>query len=507
MLPTLRARLTLSHLLVIAVAMTLVSFLLLSFVENYFLQAAEDSLVAQARITAQALIPGAAADGPVIEAQSPLSNRIQQNTASNLQLQTSNAAPPAALASLDLSYLSQTSLQLSAQIDTRIRILDMHGLAQVDTHGAPLTDWSADPLVQRALEGEYGSRVETQNDVRAMFVALPLTIEGQLAGVVFLSQPLSDLAAVLNDLRARLLLAAVIALALSGLVGLLLARALARPLHDLSAAAESVAAGQFDGRVVVRSGDELGRLSQTFNQMTTRLRAARQQQTDFVANVSHELRTPLTAIKGLSETLRGGAVDDLQVRDGFLETIENETDRLIRLVNDLLTLTSADSGALGLQFQPVDPLEIACETATALAPQVAARGVKVLVQPEGTPPKPPPMLVSADPDRLAQVFTNLLANAIQYSHPGGEIVVIAQTVGGGMCQMSVRDEGIGISAAELARIGERFYRADKARSRAAGGSGLGLAIARAIVEAHGGKLWLESQENRGTMVYFTLPGG
>ena len=158
----------------------------------------------------------------------------------------------------------------------------------------------------------------------------------------------------MRDLRLRWLLATAIALGLSGVVGLLLSGAISRPLRRLTAAAGAVAEGEFDQQVPVRTEDELGRLSRAFNEMTARLRAARQMQVDFVANVSHELRTPLTAIKGLVETLRDGAVDDTEVRDRFLETVEDETDRLIRLVNDLLILSRADSEALNLQCEPVD---------------------------------------------------------------------------------------------------------------------------------------------------------
>jgi signal transduction histidine kinase len=234
--------------------------------------------------------------------------------------------------------------------------------------------------------------------------------------------------------------------------------------------------------------------------MTARLHAARQMQTDFVANVSHELRTPLTAVKGTVETLRDGAVEDPKVRDRFLETIEVETDRLIRLVNDLLLLSRADSEALNLRREPVDLAGLARETVDRLAHRAEAQGLELQVQVEPRLPR-----VLADADRIEQVLVNLLDNAIKYSHEGSVVRVHAASDPSGMVCVSVEDEGIGIPAAELVRIGERFYRADKARSRAQGGSGLGLAIARALVEAHGGCLSLESEEGRGTTASFCLP--
>jgi signal transduction histidine kinase len=268
----------------------------------------------------------------------------------------------------------------------------------------------------------------------------------------------------------------------------------------LTAAAGAVAHGQFDQQVPVRSGDEIGRLSRAFNDMTTRLQAARQMQVDFVANVSHELRTPLTSIKGMLETLRAGAVHDPEVRDSFLETAENETDRLIRLVNDLLLLSRADSAALNLRRESKDVVGLVRATVDRLARQAEAKDLAVKV--EARPDTP---LVWIDPDRIEQVLVNLLDNAIKYSGPGASVAVKVSSGPDRSALVQVQDQGIGIPAEDLPSIGQRFYRADKARSRAEGGVGLGLAIAQALVEAHGGRLWLESQEGFGTLVSFTLP--
>jgi signal transduction histidine kinase len=223
-------------------------------------------------------------------------------------------------------------------------------------------------------------------------------------------------------------------------------------------------------------------------------------QVDFVANVSHELRTPLTAVKGTVETLRAGAVEDPEVRDRFLATVEGETDRLIRLVNDLMLLSRADSEALNLRREALDLAELVRAVVARLAPEAEAR--ELVLQVEARPDAPPAW---ADRDRVEQVLVNLLDNALKYSHSGGAVTVSVTTGPKGSASVRVRDEGIGIPATELPRIGQRFYRADKARSRAEGGSGLGLAIARALVEAHGGQLWLQSQEGKGTDVTFSLP--
>jgi two-component system OmpR family sensor kinase len=515
---SIRVRLTFSHLAVIILAMGLSGVLLLSFLERYFLQATEDSLIAQARITAQALIPGAITEGPQpspgapgsVDARpgeaslAPAYNAVQQQQLSNLSLQAENlprSSGALSLGEMDLTYLADASLRLSAQLETRIRILDARGVVLVDSQQEDRgKDLRADSLVARALDGGYASRTDQAGGEAAMHVSLPVLVEDRLVGVVYLSQPLRDTTAVLRDLRARWLSAMAIALLLSGVAGLLLSGAIASPLRRLTAAAGAVAQGQLDQQVPVRSRDEVGRLSRVFNDMTARLQSARQMQVDFVANVSHELRTPLTSIKGMVETLRAGAIEDPEVRDRFLETAESETDRLIRLVNDLLLLSRADSEALNLRRESRDLTELVRATLDRMTSQAEVR--ELVLKMEASPDAP---LAWVDPDRIEQVLVNLLDNAIKYSRPGGTVTVQVTAGPDQSALVQVCDEGIGVPAKDLPYIGQRFYRADKARSRTEGGSGLGLAIARALVQAHGGRLWLESQEGQGTVASFTLP--
>jgi signal transduction histidine kinase len=510
MLRSIRVRLVLSYLAVISVAMGISAFLLLSFLQQYFVDSVRDGLVAQAQITAQALVPGARAPEPAAANASPLYNSLQQQSQRNFALQAQNIAPPggAATAPVDLSYLTDASLQLSSQLDTRIRVLDAAGTVLVDSGSAPAaggrgSSLRSDAFIGQALGGRSASAVRdgAAGAPSVVHVALPLLVNGRVAGAVYLSQSLSDTAAVLADVRARLLLSAGIALALSTIAGLVLAGAIARPIRRLTRAAEAVASGDLASQVPVESPDEIGRLSRTFNEMTGRLRAAREMQVDFVANVSHELRTPLASIRAMVESLRDGAVDDLEVRDRFLGTVEAETARMTRLVNDLLVLSQADSQALAIRPEPVDLLDLAGQAAARLSPGAAAAGVRISL----IPPDRPTPAAWADARRMDQVLTNILANAIQYSPPGGEVTVCLDRPGAGSVRLTVRDQGIGIPAEALPHIGERFYRTDRARSRAAGGSGLGLAIARALVEAQGGTLQIESEEGRGTVVSITLP--
>ena len=484
----LTTRLVASHLLVIAIAMTLLGFLLLSLVQSYFEQALQTSLTTQARLTAQALVSSGSTSN-ITPATLPAAQNALPQQSSQITVQVQNTSP-------NSSALDNTTIRLSAELDTRIRVVDARGIVQADSANTERgRDLSNDPAIAAALRGQEFAR--TQDD--SIFVAVPLRRDTRVVGAVYLSQPVRDVTAVLADLRARLLISATISLVLSALVGLVLARAIAQPVRELTRAAHRLAQGDFDYPLNINSSDELGELARAFRAMSGDLERTLQARTDLVSNVSHELRTPLTAIKGLIETLRDGAVDDLNARDKFIASIEGETDRLIRLVNDLLILSRADSQALTLHREQFDLTDLARACADELAASVAARRVAVIV--DGQPTQ-----VHADHDRIRQVLINLLDNAIRYSPSSGFVRVSVASASDGVT-VSVQDRGPGIPATEQARVFERFYRADKARARDVGavGAGLGLSIAQTLVEAHGGQIVLESREGQGTTVRFTLP--
>jgi len=231
----------------------------------------------------------------------------------------------------------------------------------------------------------------------------------------------------------------------------------------------------------------------------TDLRRLERVRQDFVANVSHEFRTPLTAIQGFAETLLAGALEDPGNRRRFVEIIREHATRLARLTEDLLKLSRIEAGQLKLEFRPVSVtqlIESCVETAQLKAvPRQLALQVRL---PEGLPP------VRGDANSLQEVLQNLLDNALQYTPAGGKIEVSA-LCSDGRVVVTVADTGIGIPQVEQERIFERFYRVDAARSREAGGTGLGLSIARHIMEAHGGRLWVESAVGEGSRFHFSIP--
>jgi two-component system phosphate regulon sensor histidine kinase PhoR len=229
----------------------------------------------------------------------------------------------------------------------------------------------------------------------------------------------------------------------------------------------------------------------------TRQRQIESMRRDFISNVSHELRTPLAALKAITETLQGGALDDPSAAHHFLQRMETEVDSLSLMVNELLELSRIESGRVPLELKPVHPLEMLGPALERLRLQAERAGLELSMECAEDLPE-----VMADAGRVQQVLTNLLHNAIKFTPAGGKITAGA-THGEGEVRFFVSDTGIGIAPQDLPRIFERFYKADRARSST--GTGLGLAIARHLVEAHGGKIWVESEPSKGSSFSFTIP--
>jgi len=258
--------------------------------------------------------------------------------------------------------------------------------------------------------------------------------------------------------------------------------------HFFAATVASVRAGDTSGAVIVLHD-------------ITELRKLERIRRDFVANVSHEFRTPLTAIQGFAETLIAGALDDPQNRGRFLNIILEHARRLARLTEDLLKLSQMDADRLEIEINPVKVSQLV-ESCYETARHRAAEKELLLTLAPGLPQNLPD--VAGDARRLQEVLQNLLDNAIQYTLPGGKIILSAELKSGSVV-FTVSDTGIGIPTADQPRIFERFYRVDAARSREAGGTGLGLAIAKHLIEVHGGKIWVESEVGVGSRFHFSVP--
>ena len=292
----------------------------------------------------------------------------------------------------------------------------------------------------------------------------------------------------------------IIAIGLAGMVGLLLtyflSRSILRPVDELIDAARAMEKGDLSQRVTVRGKGELGELANAFNAMAEGLTRLEQLRQNMVTDVAHELRTPLSNVRGYLEALGDGVVEP---SPEMIASLYEEAMLLNRLVDDLQELAMAEAGQLKLVCQPVDICEVIDKAVLSLKSEAIEKEVDL-----GTDLQDDLPLVEADPERLGQVLRNLVNNAIINTPPGGEITIQARTIDS-QVEVSVQDNGTGISAEHLPYVFERFYRADQSRARSTGGAGLGLAIVKQLVEAQGGQVAIDSQVNAGTRVSFTSP--
>jgi signal transduction histidine kinase len=279
---------------------------------------------------------------------------------------------------------------------------------------------------------------------------------------------------------------------------LLVSRRIAVPIRELAGASYRIANGQYAERVSASGSDELGELGSSFNTMAAALEATEQRRSELIGDVAHELRTPLATLRGYLEGLLDGVVDP---SEQTWAKLHEETGRLQRLVDDLQELSRAEARQLSLQPRHLSPLDLVRSAVARVESAYAEKTVTL----ESTV-SPGLDDVFADGDRVMQVLTNLLSNALRYTDAGGTVHVGAVQASHGQVAISVSDTGAGIPPEHLPRIFERFYRVDRSRSRALGGSGIGLTIARALVEAMGGRIWAASPgAGRGATFTFTLP--
>jgi signal transduction histidine kinase len=330
--------------------------------------------------------------------------------------------------------------------------------------------------------------------------AEPVEVDGQLVAYILTAPNPPDFTpaerAFLGRTYTALWIAAVGAALLALVVGLILARTLTRPLHALIRAAQNMASGDLEQQVEVKSEDEIGQLSQVFNHMSSEIARVNRQRRQMTADIAHDLRTPLTVIAGYVESMRDGVLPPTPER---LDVIHNEINQLQRLVNDLRTLSRADAGELALNVTPILPLRLLENAAAPYYHQADIHRIGLKV--EAVDNLPP---VELDESRMAQVFSNLISNALRFVPEGGRIKLTA-ALDENEVVFSVIDDGPGIPPGDLAHIFDRFYRGDASRTGEDGESGLGLAITKALVEAQGGSISVDSELGTGTVFYIHFP--
>ena len=308
------------------------------------------------------------------------------------------------------------------------------------------------------------------------------------------SPPNND--AILKSINRDIIYGAIAALIISSAVGLFGARRITKPIMELTAASQNIASGDLSQQVSVRSNDEIGQLATSFNKMSADLVESQKQRRQMTADIAHDLRTPLSLILGHAEAIEDGV---LPATPETLHIIHDEAKRLNLLIEDLRTLTLADTGQLTLQKKKVKPIDLMKRAGYAHKPLAQEKNIDINIQADENLPE-----IDVDPRRIGQVLDNLVSNAIRYTPPDEKIWLDVQSHQDGLW-FSVKDSGAGIPETDLLHIFDRFYRGDKSRNRHEGGSGLGLAIAKSLIVQHNGRIWAESQVGQGTNFQFILP--
>ena len=379
----------------------------------------------------------------------------------------------------------------------------------IDTRGTVLRsyggDAAQDPILPTrqlgpALAGSPAVMSLALGDRSSSFLVETRPVDqGGQRRLLVVGEPLQGVDEAVRRILVLLLIAGPIVLLASGAAGWLLLRNALAPVDRMRRHAEEISIERLDQRLAAPyAADEVGQLATTLNAMLARLQAGVAARRQLVADASHELRTPLAAMRAeLDVALREAGRTDRE--RAVMESLRDEVDRMSRTVDNLLTLARADSHQLELLRTDVDLRELADDVVTRLTTLAASAGVTL--ESDG-----PAVRVRGDGPRLTQALVNLVENAIKYT-PGGGAVTVRTRAAPGEAAIVVRDDGIGIASADRERIFDRFYRADRSRSRESGGSGLGLAICWEIAVAHGGRIEVESEEGAGSTFILVLPAG
>ncbi|MDO8506377.1 MAG: HAMP domain-containing sensor histidine kinase [Candidatus Limnocylindria bacterium] len=373
--------------------------------------------------------------------------------------------------------------------NTRLLVLASNRRVLVDSENT-----LANQTFDRPSSGNFGSFNDKNDQWLFVQSAFRPAATGLNAAIIVVARPRAAFADALRILFPSLVVAGVVAAGFALIVAGLLSRTITRPLRELVSGARRFAKGEYRTRVPVAGPSEVAELGGAFNEMAGEIARARGSEQDFLADISHELRTPLTSIQGFAQAISEGEAAGAAITPAA-NIIQRESRRLMRMVEGLLQVARLQSGATDLASERVEPSLLLATARAALEPQAQEAGVSFVFEPNDLP------AVRGDPDRLTQLFLNVLDNAVKHSPRGGEIVVHGARADG-QAVVTVRDAGSGLPQGAEKRLFRRFYRGDNAQRD---GAGLGLAIAQAIAEAHGGSITARNVEGGGAEFTVRLP--
>ncbi len=406
----------------------------------------------------------------------------------------------------------------AASGDTRFMVINSVSgdiLADTDSvlRGQNLFDLGKPTRAPLALFGEFYSNGEHWLYSSRQFLAAAPAQRVEVVALAPMEKTPLLQDPVFSELLRPVLVAGLIALAISIVLAALITRSVTRPMQHVATASDRIARGDYDQRVPIEGPSEVKEMATNFNVMSQKVRDTQQSQRDFLANVSHELKTPLTSIQGFSQAIKDGVTQDSESLRKSGAIIYEEAMRMARMVSELLDLSRIESGQIVMRHEPVQIDRVVLGVIEKMNLRAQQNQIELIAQVPNDLP-----VINGDGDRLAQVFSNLIDNALKHTSPGGKVTVSARSLSGssvvkrgkpwpGGVEVAVGDTGSGIPPEDLPHIFERFYQVDKSRARSgsSGNLGLGLAIVKQIITAHGGSINVESVIGLGTRFVVTLP--
>jgi len=382
-------------------------------------------------------------------------------------------------------------------ITADVQIIDINGFVIMDSLGSIPVEKLQSKDFKVALAGGIGSIIDREKyeNEGVMTVAYPLFFNGKTDGVLRFITSLKKIDEDIFTLSRFFLITGGMVIILSGIVSIFISNIITKPIKKIMLGAEKMASGNFNEKININSDDELGQLAKTLNYMTEEILKSERLKNEFIASVSHELRTPLTSIKGWSIVLNSSKLEDEEELKEGLEIIEQESDRLTFLVEDLLDFSKLSSGKVSIKKNLIDLNDILLNIKKQTMPRALKENIQLSLEVDGNLPQ-----ILVDRNRLKQVLINILDNSFKFTPNGGNVSIKAQLEVENII-IKIIDTGCGIPSDELPRVKEKFFKGKNSNSK----NGIGLSICDEIIKLHGGKLQINSEGLRGTEVYIILP--
>ncbi len=362
------------------------------------------------------------------------------------------------------------------------------------------TSQSTRYFLNNALQGipiRQISNVDSTFKSVVMSVSIPLKVDETIVGAIVVHKEVEDVGVGISAIFRQVFIPLLISVAFASMLVFILSRHIVRPIRDISYAAGELSRGNLDWRVTPTTQDEIGELAESFNKMAVELKLQDGLRNTFIANVSHELRTPLASVQGFIQGMLDRAIDETD-RDKYLEIVLGEVKRMNTLISDLLSLAKIESGKFPMEYSQFDIHELLCRCLLMFEQRIEEKQIDVDIRLGENK-----LLVWADEDRISQVITNLVDNAVKFTAPGGQLKVWTHSLDTKV-YINIADTGEGIPLEDQPYIFERFFKVDKSHSKSTPGTGIGLSIVKRIISQHGEKISLQSAPGKGTTFTFTL---